>query len=222
LRIAKEFDSFLANVVVSATRMDSTIHYPANDESAVYVAIALISLLLAFMLAESLYLSRAMQKKLIFDSAHLDITISRLCQQLIENHNNFSDTVIIGMQPRGSSWPKSSIKSENQTDIPSAIWMPPSIAMISEDVKFLQGQTTSVLPSRQGSAVDDVLFTGVHSCRDGCYDCLWKTGTVVVSTNRQKTQSGITHLPTMSAKVNTLAQRSGGTGAQEYKQSKSG
>lgn len=42
-----------------------------------------------------------MQKKLILDSALLDITISRLCQQLIENHGDFSDTVIIGMQPRG-------------------------------------------------------------------------------------------------------------------------
>ena len=42
-----------------------------------------------------------MQKKLILDSELLDITISRLCQQLIENHNDFSDSVIIGMQPRG-------------------------------------------------------------------------------------------------------------------------
>jgi len=42
-----------------------------------------------------------MQKKLILDSDLLDITVNRLCQQLIENHIDFSDTVIIGMQPRG-------------------------------------------------------------------------------------------------------------------------
>ena len=42
-----------------------------------------------------------MQKKLILDSDLLDLTISRLCQQLIENHNDFSNSVIIGMQPRG-------------------------------------------------------------------------------------------------------------------------
>ena len=59
------------------------------------------------MLPESLYLPRAMQKKLILDSDLLDITISRLCQQLIENHNDFSETVIIGMQPGVFSWPKS-------------------------------------------------------------------------------------------------------------------
>ena len=42
-----------------------------------------------------------MQKKLILDTDLLDITISRLCQQLIENHDDFSQTVILGMQPRG-------------------------------------------------------------------------------------------------------------------------
>lgn len=42
-----------------------------------------------------------MQKKLILDSDLLDITISRLCQQLIENHSDFADSVIIGLQPRG-------------------------------------------------------------------------------------------------------------------------
>ena len=41
-----------------------------------------------------------MQKKLILDSDQLDITINRLCQQLIESHNDFKDSVIIGMQPR--------------------------------------------------------------------------------------------------------------------------
>lgn len=42
-----------------------------------------------------------MQKKLILDSDLLDITLSRLCQQLIENHKDFAETVIIGLQPRG-------------------------------------------------------------------------------------------------------------------------
>ena len=42
-----------------------------------------------------------MQKKLILDSDLLDITLSRLCQQLIEAHASFQDTVILGLQPRG-------------------------------------------------------------------------------------------------------------------------
>ncbi len=42
-----------------------------------------------------------MQKKLILDSNLLSITVNRLCQQLIENHGDFSNTSILGMQPRG-------------------------------------------------------------------------------------------------------------------------
>ena len=42
-----------------------------------------------------------MQKRLILDSRLLEITVNRLCQQLIENHGNFSNSVIIGLQPRG-------------------------------------------------------------------------------------------------------------------------
>jgi pyrimidine operon attenuation protein/uracil phosphoribosyltransferase len=39
--------------------------------------------------------------RIILDSQLLDITITRLCYQLIEVHNDFSNTVIIGLQPRG-------------------------------------------------------------------------------------------------------------------------
>ncbi len=39
--------------------------------------------------------------KLIFDQQHLEITIRRLCYQLIENHDDFSNSVLIGIQPRG-------------------------------------------------------------------------------------------------------------------------
>ena len=43
-----------------------------------------------------------MQKRLLFDSKLLQVTISRLCQQLIENHGDFSNSVILGLQPRGT------------------------------------------------------------------------------------------------------------------------
>ncbi|HOO09316.1 MAG TPA: bifunctional pyr operon transcriptional regulator/uracil phosphoribosyltransferase PyrR, partial [Cyclobacteriaceae bacterium] len=43
-----------------------------------------------------------MQKKLILDSDLLDITLNRLCQQLIENHDRFEETVLLGLQPRGT------------------------------------------------------------------------------------------------------------------------
>ncbi|MDQ3395200.1 MAG: bifunctional pyr operon transcriptional regulator/uracil phosphoribosyltransferase PyrR [Bacteroidota bacterium] len=42
-----------------------------------------------------------MQKRLVLDSHLLGITINRLTQQLIERHDDFSDTVMLGLQPRG-------------------------------------------------------------------------------------------------------------------------
>ncbi len=42
-----------------------------------------------------------MKQKVILDSERFQVTITRLCHQLIEVHNDFSDSVIIGLQPRG-------------------------------------------------------------------------------------------------------------------------
>lgn len=42
-----------------------------------------------------------MQPKVILEGKQFEVTILRLCHQLIENHNDFSETVIIGLQPRG-------------------------------------------------------------------------------------------------------------------------
>ena len=42
-----------------------------------------------------------MNPVVIFNSDQLAITITRLCQQLIENHGDFKNTAIIGLQPRG-------------------------------------------------------------------------------------------------------------------------
>ncbi|GAB2792072.1 bifunctional pyr operon transcriptional regulator/uracil phosphoribosyltransferase PyrR [Rhabdobacter roseus] len=41
------------------------------------------------------------QKRLILSSPLLEIMTSRLCQQLIENHQDFAQSVIMGLQPRG-------------------------------------------------------------------------------------------------------------------------
>lgn len=40
-------------------------------------------------------------ERLILDSKKLQLTIKRLCYQLIENHHDFSDSVVLGLQPRG-------------------------------------------------------------------------------------------------------------------------
>ena len=40
-------------------------------------------------------------KKSLYSQHHLSITLDRLTAELIENHKDFSNTVIIGLQPRG-------------------------------------------------------------------------------------------------------------------------
>jgi pyrimidine operon attenuation protein/uracil phosphoribosyltransferase len=42
-----------------------------------------------------------MQPRIILDSKKLDLTITRLCHQLIEQHKDFSRSCLIGVQPRG-------------------------------------------------------------------------------------------------------------------------
>ncbi|MGB1168703.1 MAG: bifunctional pyr operon transcriptional regulator/uracil phosphoribosyltransferase PyrR [Flavobacteriaceae bacterium] len=43
-----------------------------------------------------------MSKKVLLNSKEIEIILHRLACQLIENHNDFSETVLIGLQPRGS------------------------------------------------------------------------------------------------------------------------
>lgn len=39
--------------------------------------------------------------RIILDSTQLSLSVERMCYQLIENHNDFKDSVLIGLQPRG-------------------------------------------------------------------------------------------------------------------------
>lgn len=44
---------------------------------------------------------KRMQPRVILDSKKLNLTINRICHQLIEQHKDFSNSAIIGVQPRG-------------------------------------------------------------------------------------------------------------------------
>lgn len=43
-----------------------------------------------------------MKQSILLEGAKFQITVRRLCQQLIENHGDFSNAVLIGIQPRGT------------------------------------------------------------------------------------------------------------------------
>ena len=46
------------------------------------------------------------EQRQLLSQDDIAITIERLCQQLIESHDNFDNTIIVGVQPRGSLFSK--------------------------------------------------------------------------------------------------------------------
>ncbi len=52
-----------------------------------------------------------MSKKIILNNDQLNLSIDRLACQLTENHNDFKDTVLVGLQPRGKSLCKNILKT---------------------------------------------------------------------------------------------------------------
>ena len=43
----------------------------------------------------------SIESRIILDSQQLNLSIERICYELIENHNDFSESVLVGLQPRG-------------------------------------------------------------------------------------------------------------------------
>jgi pyrimidine operon attenuation protein / uracil phosphoribosyltransferase len=108
-----------------------------------------------------------MQKKLILNSELLDLTINRLCQQLIENHNDFSNSVIIGMQPRGIYFAeilRSKLQKDTKTEIPlgylDATFYRDDFRRRETPVKANETRIPFLIEGRNVVLVDDVLFTG--------------------------------------------------------------
>lgn len=109
-----------------------------------------------------------MSNKVLLDSKEIDIILHRLSCQLIENHGDFSDTVLIGIQPRGISVLKrlqTILTSEKKiTDLATGQL---DITFYRDDFRRreepLQANTTSIdtiLENKRVVLIDDVLFTG--------------------------------------------------------------
>ena len=106
-------------------------------------------------------------KKLILDSDTLDITISRLCQQLIENHGDFSNTVMIGLQPRGillAEWMVQKLEKELLKPIPLGFLDPTffrdDFRRRDKPVQASESRINFPIEGKRVVLVDDVLFTG--------------------------------------------------------------
>ncbi|MBL7842683.1 MAG: bifunctional pyr operon transcriptional regulator/uracil phosphoribosyltransferase PyrR [Cyclobacteriaceae bacterium] len=108
-----------------------------------------------------------MQKKLILDSDLLDITLSRLCQQIIENHQSFEESVILGLQPRGIFLAEiihKKLEKLIRKEIPlgylDATFHRDDFRRREIPVKASEVRIPFIIEGKKVILVDDVLFTG--------------------------------------------------------------
>ena len=108
-----------------------------------------------------------MRKKLILDSLAFDLTLNRLCQQLIENYNDFSNSALIGLQPRGvymASIIHAKLESKLKKSIPLGML---DVTFHRDDfrrretpVKASETKVDFIIEEKNVLLIDDVLFTG--------------------------------------------------------------
>lgn len=104
--------------------------------------------------------------RIILDSKHVEITVTRLCYQLIEVHNDFSDTVIIGLQPHGiflaDRIHKKLVEILKRKDIQCGSL---DITFFRDDFRQKElipnaTQIDFIIENKNVILIDDVLFTG--------------------------------------------------------------
>lgn len=114
-------------------------------------------------------------KSRLFNRERLEITIDRLCHQLIENHKNFNNSVLIGLQPRGIFFLdriKRKINLLLEKEIESGILDTTFYRDDFRSNEIPQAKETLIpflVDDKKVVIIDDVLFTGrtVRSAMDG-------------------------------------------------------
>jgi pyrimidine operon attenuation protein/uracil phosphoribosyltransferase len=109
-----------------------------------------------------------MSKKTLLNSKEINIILHRLACQLIENHNHFENTVLIGIQPRGT------YLAERLVSILEQDYNIPKIKLGQLDITFyrddfrrrdapLEANKTNInfiVEDKNVVFIDDVLFSG--------------------------------------------------------------
>lgn len=109
-----------------------------------------------------------MSQKVLLNAKEVNIILHRLACQLIENHNDFSDTVLIGIQPRGKFLANRITKMlREEYKIKNVQLGHLDITFFRDDFrrgdKPLEANTTEinfVVEDKKVVFIDDVLYTG--------------------------------------------------------------
>jgi pyrimidine operon attenuation protein/uracil phosphoribosyltransferase len=108
-----------------------------------------------------------MAAKVLLNEIKVSVILSRLCQQLIERHKDFSNVVLVGLQPRGTSLLEQLLKLLKEQGLKSIKSGKLDITFFRDDFRRneepLYAKTTEISDTLEGRDVvliDDVLFTG--------------------------------------------------------------
>jgi len=111
-----------------------------------------------------------MEKRLILDEQRMKITIDRLCHQILEKHQDFKESVLIGMQPKGvflANRIKKSLEKIIQKEIALGEL---DVTFYRDDFRrrdyILKPNATKiefVIENKTVFLIDDVLYTGRSS-----------------------------------------------------------
>ncbi len=109
-----------------------------------------------------------MAKKTLLNEKEIFIILNRLACQLIENHQDFSNTILIGMQPRGIFLANRLVKIlENDYNIKDIKLGKLDITFYRDDFRRrddpLQASSTDInfiVDNKKVVFIDDVLFSG--------------------------------------------------------------
>ncbi|MFT5104210.1 MAG: pyrimidine operon attenuation protein/uracil phosphoribosyltransferase [Candidatus Latescibacterota bacterium] len=109
-----------------------------------------------------------MSQKVLLNATEVHIALHRLACQLIENHDSFSNTVLVGIQPRGvflAERLKSMLESEYKVKDVQLGYL--DITFYRDDFrrgdKPLEANTTNIdfiVEDKKVVFIDDVLYTG--------------------------------------------------------------
>ena len=108
-----------------------------------------------------------MKPKVLLSDKKINIILNRLCYQLIERHDNFSNVILIGLQPRGTLLLDRLLKLLIKSGIAEPKMGKLDTTFFRDDFRRsefpLRANTTLMNQSVEGKDVvliDDVLFTG--------------------------------------------------------------